>query len=85
MKRIPDSLTSKFSEQSVRKEIIEKFGHDDEIYVGTNAFGDTVNVVIDAELGMKLTTYQANGWIRVNYYDREGIPSGETFDGRWKS
>lgn len=28
-------------------------------------------------------TYQRNGWLRVNYFDENGYPAGETFDGRW--
>ena len=27
-------------------------------------------------------TNQSNGWIRVNYYDENGNPEGESFEGR---
>ena len=31
-----------------------------------------------------VSTFQDNGWVRVNYYDEKGFPCGETFDGRYR-
>ena len=52
------------------------------IYAGTNADGETVLLSVTSDK-MELTTLQSNGWVRVNFYDAEGLPCGETFDGKW--
>lgn len=38
----------------------------------------------EAMAAVILTTYQKNGWLRINYYDADGFAQDETFDGRWK-
>ena len=84
MKQIPDSLASEFSNLDVRRQIIERFSDNSEFYVGTNAFGDRILLNVSQERGITLKTYQANGWLRVTYYDADGFYVGETFEGRWK-
>ena len=84
MKQIPDSLALEFHKLEVRQQIIEKFSDNAEFYVGNNAFGDRIILNVSRETGITLQTYQANGWLRITYYDPNGFYAGETFDGRWR-
>ena len=54
------------------------------MFTGTNADGEMVKLSIDKERGIVLNTYQENGFVRVNYYNKDGLAEGETFDGKWK-
>lgn len=62
-----------------RKEFMErvKEGH----FLGKNQEGE--NIIIIVGDGMEIRTKQSNHWIRVNYFDSDGAPEGETFNGRW--
>lgn len=53
------------------------------LYEGKNVDGEKVAVLLDQGKGMDVYTYQANGWIRVTSYDKDGFSEGETFNGRW--
>lgn len=53
------------------------------IYHGKNTDDEEVVVYIQQGKEMTVHTYQANGWIRINYYDKDGYSEGETFEGRW--
>lgn len=54
---------------------------------GDNVDGETVIVGLindpDIEDAYSITTHQANGHVRVNYYNKYGSNTGETFEGRW--
>ncbi len=83
-KQIPNELSARFSTIEGRKELIEKYGDSDTMYVGENEDGEMVAISIDRERGIVLKTNQENGWVRVNYYDKDGIGEGESFDGKWR-
>lgn len=53
------------------------------MFIGNNAEGETVYLSVDA-CGIILKTEQENGWVRVTYYDADGVATGEGFDGKWK-
>lgn len=61
----------------------EAYADSGSLFTGTNENGEEVFLSV-AEDGLVLVTNQANGWIRVNYYDAEGDREGESFSGRWK-
>ena len=83
MKTIPNELSARFADIEGRKELIKKYGDSDTMFTGENADGEMVTISIDKENGIVLNTYQNNGWVRVNYYNKDGIAEGETFDGKW--
>lgn len=79
VRSIPNDVSQKFTTPGGRKEMMrDYFG----IYSGTNTDGENVQLSICPTL-MELTTFQKNGWVRINWYDAEGLPTGETFDGKW--
>lgn len=81
---IPDSEGHKFTTVEGRKELMKKYGEGSWPYSGVNEDGEEVLVSISTD-GIVVRTNQTNGWVRVNYYDADGEPEGETFDGRWRS
>lgn len=83
-KRIPNELSAQFDTTEGRRKLVELYGDSDTMFSGENADGETVMVSIDTENGIVLNTYQHNGWVRVNYYNKDGVAEGESFDGRWK-
>lgn len=85
MNRISNELSARFADIDGRRELIEKYGDSDTMFTGENADGEMVTVSIDKESGIILKTYQSNGWVRVNYYNKEGFAEGESFDGKWKA
>lgn len=52
-------------------------------FFGTNEDGEDIEIHI-SKTNIIYKTYQRNGWLRVNHYDENGLPDGETFEGRWK-
>lgn len=84
MKRIPNELSVRFPSVEGRKELIEKYGDSKCMFSGENEDGQLVTVSIDKENGIVVKTNQHNGWIRVNYYDKNGETEGEGFDGKWR-
>lgn len=83
MIKIPDELSMQFGTQAGRKQLIELYADSDTMFFGQNEIGEKVYLSISKD-GMVLNTQQENGWVRVNYYDEDGWPTGETFDGKWK-
>ena len=81
---IPNELSREFSTAAGRRRLIELYGNTDTAFVGHNEDGEQVSVSFDTEKGIVLNTYQENGWVRVNYYDKDGNLAGETFDGKWR-
>lgn len=63
----------------------QKFIHNEEssLYGGVNVDGERVSVGLEKGVGMTITTYQKNGWIKVSSYDSLGLLDLDTFDGRW--
>lgn len=65
------------------RNLMEKYGDSKFPFYGKNENGEDIEIHI-GKTDVIYKTYQNNGWIRVNYYDENGLPNGETFDGRWK-
>lgn len=82
-KMIPNKLSMNFNTPAGRRELMKLYGESTFPYVGTNADGEEVKVSI-TKTSIVVQTYQSNGWVRVNYYDEEGLAAGETFDGKWR-
>lgn len=80
---IPNELSSRFDTVAGRKELIERYGDSGSMFLGNNAEGETVHLFVDV-CGIILRTEQQNGWVRMNYYDADGVAIGESFDGKWK-
>jgi len=83
MNKIPNELSTRFTDIDVRRELIDKYGDSDTMFTGKNADGEMVTASIDKERGITLKTYQSNGWVRVTYYNKEGYAESEGFDGKW--
>lgn len=71
------------SKPSVLCSLMEEYGDSKYPFFGENEDGERTEIHI-AEDSIIYKTYQKNGWVRVNYFDENGIEDGETFDGRWK-
>lgn len=82
-KTIPNELTQNFGDINVRRELMKLYGESRTAYSGTNEDGEDVLVSIAPD-SIVVSTFQSNGWVRKNYYGKDGLPEGETFDGRWK-
>ena len=62
--------------------LMDKYGETtDEDFYGENQHGEFISIAIWPD-NIILTTYQDNGWIRKNYYWRDGTIE-EIFDGKW--
>lgn len=64
------------------RKLMGKYGKSQSPFYGTNEDGDDIEIHI-AETNIIYKTYQKNGWVRVNHFDENGFPAGETFEGRW--
>lgn len=82
-KRIPNELSNRIGELKGRQKMIRKYGNMNTTFGGVNAEGEDVLISFDTESGIKLSTFQKNGWLRVNYFDKDGVAEGETFEGKW--
>lgn len=80
---IPNELSQQFITVAGRKKLIDLYGDVNDMFTGHNEDGEMVCVSFDKTHGIVLKTYQNNGWLRANYYDNEGWPTGESFQGRW--
>jgi len=82
-KHIPNKMSEKFNTPEGRRELMKVYGNSAFPYGGHNADGEAVLVsILPNEITVR--TNQSNGWVRVNYYDENGLNAGETFDGRWR-
>lgn len=77
-----NALCKDFDNIDNRREIIRLFNDIDTALTGNNENGETVELHISKD-ALITKTYQANGWVRVNYYDNNGEMTDETFEGRW--
>lgn len=80
---IPNELSKEFVTRKGRKKLIDLYGDVNDMFTGHNSDGEMVCVSFDKETGIVLKTYQENGWLRVNHYDKEGWLTDEGFEGRW--
>jgi hypothetical protein len=76
---IPDNDAQKFTTIEGRKELMRNYNG---FYAGVNADSEKITLAI-SPASMELTTFQSNGWVRSNFYSADGLPAGETFDGKW--
>ena len=53
-------------------------------FYGKNEDGEDIEIHI-AESSIIHKTYQKNGWLRANYFDENGLPDGEIFEGKWNN
>ncbi len=63
--------------------LIADLGDSETMFITDNTEGERMTISISTR-GIVTSTFQGNGWVRVNSYDADGYPDGETFDGRWK-
>lgn len=82
-KSIPNEMSARFGDPAGRRELMKKYGESAFPFAGINAEGESVLVSIMPDK-ITVRTNQSNGWVRVNYYDENGLAAGETFDGRWR-
>lgn len=64
------------------KTAMREFGDVNDSFFGKNKKGEDVVIGIKPD-GVSITTYQANGWVRNNFYNEEGELEGEMYSGRW--
>jgi uncharacterized protein YodC (DUF2158 family) len=73
---IPDNDAQKFTTIDGRKELMRNYKG---IYAGVNTDGERIVLAI-SPTSMELTTFQSDGWVRINWYNADGLPAGETFE-----
>lgn len=74
-------LEFRFDTPESRKILMDKYGEMRNMYIGRNENDELVHISI-APKSVITRTYQHNGWIRVNFYDEDGFPCGESYSGR---
>ena len=52
------------------------------MYGGKNVDGETIMVSLEQGVGMDIRTYQHNGWIHISSYNKYGLKTDDSFDGR---
>ncbi len=78
---ITKEVLDKFNTAEGRKDIIKDYAGN--IFVGKNVDGEDITVKIGDDR-FAVTTYQNNGWIRVNEYNKLGQCDTEMYEGKWK-
>lgn len=76
-------LNINFSDSNQLQDLIKNEEKYPKYLLGENENGENTQTSINKD-GITLSTMQNNGFIRLNYFDQNGYPSGETFNGRWK-
>ena len=76
-----NGLAKDFNNRETRVLLMKEFGDSKQAFSGINEDGEAVLISI-AKDSIVVKTNQSNGWVRVNYYDENGNPEGETFEGR---
>ena len=84
MKKHPVPATFLFdsSDPALLRELMKEYGDSESFFTGTNDNGEDMTISI-AKTGIITTTFQANKWLRQNFYAADGSREGETFSGRW--
>lgn len=62
--------------------LMKEYGSSRFPFYGKNDEGEDIEIHISKD-SIIYKTYQNNRWLRVNHFDSEGYPAGETFEGRW--
>ena len=73
-----------FSDPASLRAAMDKYHTTATMLPGVNTNGEHTTVSIFADR-IVLVTYQNNGWVRKNFFDENGYPAGEMFDGKWES
>lgn len=76
-----NELAKDFNNREIRILLMKEFGDSKQAFSGINEDGEAILISI-AKDNIVVKTNQSNGWVRVNYYDENGNPEGETFEGR---
>lgn len=76
-----NELAKDFNNIKSRKALMKEFGDSKQAFSGINEDGEAILISI-AKDSIIVKTNQSNGWVRVNYYDENGNPEGESFEGR---
>ena len=76
-----NELAKDFNNRETRVLLMKEFGDSKQAFSGINEDGEAILISI-AKDSIVVKTNQSNGWVRVNYYDENGNPEGETFEGR---
>ena len=76
-----NELSKDFNNRETRVLLMNEFGDSKQAFSGINEDGEAILISI-AKDSIVVKTNQSNGWVRVNYYDENGNPEGETFEGR---
>lgn len=84
MQHIPNELAQNFVTAEGRRKLMDLYGDSKTSFRGSNSDGEAVDLSISRN-GIQLTTYQDNGWLRVDVYDARGNKESERFEGRWRS
>lgn len=71
------------TDSALLRSLMEEYGDSKYPFYGKNEDGEDTEIHISKE-EIIYKTMQSNGWVRVNYFDENGIEAGETFDGRWR-
>ena len=71
------------TDPALLRSLMKEYGDSKYPFDGENACGEKTEIHI-AKDSIIYKTMQKNGWVRVNYFDENGIEAGETFDGRWR-
>lgn len=66
------------------RSLMEKHGNSKFPFYGENEDGERVEIHI-GKSNIVYKTYQKNGWLRANYFDENGLPDGEIFEGKWNN
>lgn len=76
-----NELAKDFNNIETRILLMKEFGDSKQGFSGINEDGEAILISI-AKDSIVVKTNQSNGWVRVNYYDENGNPEGESFEGR---
>ena len=77
-----NELAKHFARTDIRRLLMKEFGDRQTTFSGVNENGEDVLLSIFSD-HIAVSTYQHNGWIRINSYDSDGYAEGETYKGRW--
>lgn len=65
-----------------RKLLIQEFGNDSETHWGNNAHDERVMVTINPD-GIAQRTWEADHWVRLDEFDKDGFYAREIYEGKW--
>lgn len=77
-----NTIAIDFAVPSAVKAAMRKYGNRKDMLFGENSNGEKQEISIKTD-NILLTTYQHNGFIRKNEYDKSGKCVGEFFDEKW--